>query len=303
MKATGQKILKFTQRAWNQMWKLTLGCEIEISALGILVEGTNDTIEEFFVPKQICSGVSTDMSDDDLMALNVQLIQQGVDLKRICCYWHSHVNMATSPSGTDEATFDRLANGRYLWSLITNKAGAALALSGKPPGDGLYIRLDTYDPDNHANHASPFRHTLEKCDYKLVHPALEGEKEWVAAALAQVTQRQIVVQTVAGSRPVNGTYYGHFTGRDDYDDTVPWSMQGGWDRDVGTHKKNAPATQNNSTNSGSGKSTAGDYERRVQRLVKNHWLTSREGNYARSNAANPRVVGSIVKLYEYAVET
>lgn len=100
--------------------------------------------------------------------------------------------MAASPSGTDEDTFDRLANGRFLWSIITNKAGVPAALAGGAVGSNMYLRLDTYDPDHHANHASPFRSTFESCTYRVLIPDTV-DKAWFDAALANVQRTQPAV--------------------------------------------------------------------------------------------------------------
>jgi hypothetical protein len=179
------RVLKFTPRAWVQMWRLTRECPVEISAMGILHEADDFLVTEFFVPSQQCTGVYTEMDDKALADLSAQLTAGGHDLARMRVFWHSHVNMSTGPSGTDLKTFDRLANGGFLWSIITNKEGATKALSGQDPGNGMMVRLDTYDPVKHDNYNSLYRNTITDCRGQVVMDGVIGSK-WVKDALAQV---------------------------------------------------------------------------------------------------------------------
>ncbi len=187
MKVSHVKNLRFTPKAWVQMWALTHDCDIEISALGVLVPGSDDLVQEFYVPKQTCTGVSTVMDNDALMHLNLQLESEGVDLQQLCVFWHSHVNMTATPSGTDEDTMDRLANGRFLWSIITNKEGAKAALAGKDPGKGLFIRLDTYDPVQHTRINSLYRMSIDTCGYEVANNTLVSP-EWRKEAQTAVVR-------------------------------------------------------------------------------------------------------------------
>ena len=179
------KTLYFTPKAWVQMWRLTAACDIEISALGLLLPGRDDVVQEFYVPKQKCSPTYTEMLDTELSEMQMALSAEGVDTSRLRVFFHSHVNMAATPSGTDEATIDRLANGAFLWSIITNKDGAAAALSGKEPGKGFYLRLDTYDPVNHTNAKSVYRNTTLGCSFSVLYHGLVTNK-WVEESLGKV---------------------------------------------------------------------------------------------------------------------
>lgn len=189
MSVVQSKKLFFTPKAWIQMWRLTEACDIEISALGLLLPGRDDVVQEFYVPKQKCSPVYTEMFDDALSELQMELVAQGVDTSRLRVFFHSHVNMAASPSGTDEATIDRLANGAFLWSIITNKTGAAAALTGKDPGNNLYLRLDTYDPVNHTSNTSVYRNTITNCSFSVMNQGAVSNK-WVEESLAKVNRIQ-----------------------------------------------------------------------------------------------------------------
>lgn len=178
--------LGFTAKAWAQMWRLTQECPTEISAMGLL-HPTNDCIvQEFFVPKQRCDATYTEMDDESYAALCAKLSASGVDISRLRVFWHSHVNMGTGPSGTDLKTFERLSNGAFLWSIITNKTGAGKALFGADPGDGVYVRLDLYDPVDHTKNDSIYRVTVEKCRCYVILSGLVGNT-WIKEALGNVS--------------------------------------------------------------------------------------------------------------------
>lgn len=200
-----KKCLYFTTKAWVQMWSITRACDIEIQALGLLHPTKDNLVMEFYVIKQTCTPVYTDMDTTAMFELNAKLTEEGVDTSRLRVFMHSHVNMAASPSGTDEATFSRLANGAFLWSIITNKAGAELALAGRDPGKNMYLRLDTYDPVDHKNESSIHRVTIENNDYSVL---LAGavSKTWVDAALACVVKERHSVPNVTYGRSPS-TYY------------------------------------------------------------------------------------------------
>jgi len=197
------KKLFFTPKAWVQMWRLTEACPIEISALGLLLPGRDDVVQEFYVPKQKCSPVYTEMLDNELSVMQMELSAMGVDTSRLRVFFHSHVNMAASPSGTDESTIDRLANGAFLWSIITNKTGAAAALTGKDPGSNLYLRLDTYDPTNHTSATSVYRNTITNCAYSVLYQGTVTNK-WIEESLAKVTTiTQVTTATTPAAQQQN----------------------------------------------------------------------------------------------------
>ena len=206
MLVSHKKPLYFTHKAWIQMWKLTKECPTEISAMGLLVTGTTNLVQEFFVPEQKCSGVETTMDEASLSEICMRLTTEGYDIANLCVWWHSHVNMATKPSGTDESNIDRLANGRILWSIITNKNGADRALLGGEPGDGMYIRMDMYDPVKHDDKNSVFRMSIPDCAYG-VHLGSVVSKDWVKAGLDKVTVGSSVTSTTVTRNGTTVTTY------------------------------------------------------------------------------------------------
>lgn len=84
----GPKVLEFTERAWRQMWTLTDTVSTEVSALGICAKDRRDVVEEFYVPKQVCTSVRTEMDPDSVSELTLRLLSEGIEPWRLCVWWH-----------------------------------------------------------------------------------------------------------------------------------------------------------------------------------------------------------------------
>ena len=190
-----KKILLFTEKAWKQMHHLAHACDIEISAMGYLRAGTDNVVEEFIVPKQTCSGTSTVMDSDDLLQRQLELsVSHGIELSQWCVWWHSHVNMQATPSPTDENNIENLASGRFLWSVITNKAAAKQAIARENVNTGMYVRLDLFDPKEHAK-VSVNRLTLDGAS---VEYAVIFETREMNAWATEVQKERVMHPTKSG---------------------------------------------------------------------------------------------------------
>ena len=152
-KVTAKPTVRFSQKVHQQMFALTKACGIEISAMGIVATEdqkreagvTEDYyVLELFVIDQECTGVTTDLDDDAFIDLMMELREKGIKAEQVCFWWHSHVNMGTNHSGTDEAQIERFDFDEVCISAITNKKG------------DLNLRIDMF---------KPFRYTFEKCPY------------------------------------------------------------------------------------------------------------------------------------------
>ena len=152
-KVTTKPKVRFSQKVYQQMRALTEECNIEISAMGIIATdeqkeqaGVKEDyyVLELFVVDQECTGVSTDLDDDAFIDLVMELRERGIKSEQVCFWWHSHVNMGTSHSGTDEAQIERFDFDEVCISAITNKKG------------DLNLRIDMF---------KPFRYSFEKCPY------------------------------------------------------------------------------------------------------------------------------------------
>ena len=107
----------------------------EVSCLGTVErDGDNLVVTDLFLPKQTCSGASTEMDPADVAALLVDLETQGIDPKTLRLWLHSHGEMQCFWSETDTETIRGLCNDGYLLSIVTNKKGATLA------------RVDVFEP-------------------------------------------------------------------------------------------------------------------------------------------------------------
>jgi hypothetical protein len=221
MKVLTKPTIRFSQKAYQQMWALTDECDIEISAIGIVASpeemqelglAEDYYVKEFFVPKQTCTGVSTVMDEDDLLEIMMGLRERGVKAVHACVWWHSHVNMGTGHSGTDENQIERFDFDEVCISIITNKKRE------------LNLRVDMF---------SPFRYSFEACPYTVDQISILPDgwaKEMVTDRVSRpvVKPEKLVVTKGAGKSRSGGTswgrnyYQGYHRG---------WNSMHGWDDD------------------------------------------------------------------------
>ncbi len=147
----------FNHRAMEKLRALTKECDIEIGALGIvsrLDQGDKQVykVYDLFVPEQECSPTVTRMTTDGLVNLLRELEEawtpilgeeggwdRAVAIKdHLTYWWHSHVNMGTTPSGQDEREFETQSTNRsFFFMSIGNKRGdlhvnVKMAVEGLP---------------------------------------------------------------------------------------------------------------------------------------------------------------------------
>jgi len=163
-KVTGKKTLHFSRVAWEKMWGLTLRAKGEISGFGLIDENDPCRVIDFHVVTQECSSGNSTMDPDPLHELFLAKRDEGIPMERWCVWWHSHADLDTFFSGTDEATAELYASDNALWSVVTNHADAVRVANGKSPTE-MYIRVDCFDPDNPKSLNSPRRYTIEGCDW------------------------------------------------------------------------------------------------------------------------------------------
>ena len=107
----------------------------EVSGLGTVEEFNGGfLVTDLFLPKQTCSPGGTELDQESVATLIMELDQAGVDTGSLRFWHHSHNNLDVFWSGTDESCINNLANGDYVLSLVTNKKGHMLA------------RLDIFKP-------------------------------------------------------------------------------------------------------------------------------------------------------------
>jgi hypothetical protein len=100
----------------------------EVSGLGTVEEFDGGfLVTDLFLPKQTCSPGGTDLDQESVATLIMELDQAGKDPGALRFWWHSHGNLDIFWSRTDEECINNLANGDYVLSLVTNKGGHVLA--------------------------------------------------------------------------------------------------------------------------------------------------------------------------------
>lgn len=111
-------------------------------------QGTDYLITDIYVPKQIVSGASVDIAPDAVAALTMELLDTGKDPSKLRYHGHSHVNMAVSPSTTDQDMIDDfLEHADYFIRGIYNKKGDA-RVDVYHPKDRLVFHLVDAGPVN-----------------------------------------------------------------------------------------------------------------------------------------------------------
>jgi len=124
--------LHITPTACGKMWALTQLCDIEIGWLSSCrMEKENFIIDDVFVPHQVCTIVSTDITPDGEETLLTELIRTGQKevINSLCCWGHSHVDMdarASSPDEKQTLSFVRRItkrHGSHFVRVIANQKG------------------------------------------------------------------------------------------------------------------------------------------------------------------------------------
>jgi len=141
--------------AHEKLWAWTHLARGEVSMLGLVEEHDGvPCITDLFLVKQTCTSASTDMDQDDVAKLMVQLAHEGKQ-DHLRAWVHSHANMATFWSATDDSTIERLGGDLFMVSVVVNHAGDVRA------------RVDLFQP---------LRITIDEVPVKVRLPKLDLEK-------------------------------------------------------------------------------------------------------------------------------
>lgn len=126
-------IIYISHTAYQKMKLWVEMAKGEISWLGSIVELKEKgniygfLVEDIHLLKQVCSLTNTVLDDQSVGAFLTEMVMQGQDVSNIRGWLHSHAQMKTFWSGTDETCIQNLANSNYLISVVTNKEGDILA--------------------------------------------------------------------------------------------------------------------------------------------------------------------------------
>lgn len=118
----------YTDKAWYKISYLVRECKVEVGWLGIVSRrGKDFLVEDVFVPKQIVTAGTTEISPAAYNALYTELLVAGIADGNLLYWGHSHVNMSVGPSTTDERTtqyfVDVLESPGFFIRGIYNKKG------------------------------------------------------------------------------------------------------------------------------------------------------------------------------------
>jgi hypothetical protein len=115
--------LKIGMRAYIKlMCYCHLAGEQEITGLGRI---KNNEILDFKIPYQQVTGTTADATDEDIINLMREIDLD--EIKEWCLDWHSHVDMQTFVSATDEANYELMSmarGGKQFPIMVVNKKGS-----------------------------------------------------------------------------------------------------------------------------------------------------------------------------------
>ena len=109
-----------TNQAYNDMAILVDEVDKEVGWLGTAsVIGGGFLIDEIFLVKQEVASTTTELDEDGIAELGVELLgsrEDGMDVVNSIRFWgHSHVNMQTGPSGQDDSQMDLFKQNNCDW--------------------------------------------------------------------------------------------------------------------------------------------------------------------------------------------
>ena len=113
--------------AHEKLWAWVRLAKGEVSMLGLVDENDGQPcITDLFLVKQTCTPASTDMDQDAVARLMVDLAAKGRS-DQLRAWVHSHGTMNVFWSNQDDETIDNLAGDPYLVSVVVNKKGEVRA--------------------------------------------------------------------------------------------------------------------------------------------------------------------------------
>ena len=120
-------IIEFTKEAWEVINTYIALAEGEIS--GLAVSKLNETKDKIIVSnvkiwEQECTAGSTEVVDNNkMLELIEEFIAEGILMRDINVWWHSHAAMGCFFSTTDNETINGWINNKFLTAIVGNKKG------------------------------------------------------------------------------------------------------------------------------------------------------------------------------------
>ena len=131
--ASLQKIVLFSEKAWDKTNALIAHCSKEVSWFGMVTERDDSFyVEDIILFKQTVSSSQTEIKDEDIQSFFMELVAEHGEtealetyLPKIKLWGHSHVNMTVDPSGTDDKTLKYMFRNDmdFFIRVIGNKRG------------------------------------------------------------------------------------------------------------------------------------------------------------------------------------
>ena len=111
----------------------------EVSGIGTVDQLGKEAflIDDIFLFKQESSAAETEFDSSSYAAGVIELMEKGIAPEKMRVWWHSHVNMSTTFSGTDHDTMSKnpsFTDVPYFISIVGNKSGS------------YNVRFDMHDP-------------------------------------------------------------------------------------------------------------------------------------------------------------
>lgn len=162
----------FKPKVWAQMEYIVDKCPKEVGWFTLQTYNADTnifTVYDLILPEQEVTSVETAISGDDLGKAAYEVIEQGGDTSHIYGWFHSHVNMAVSPSGQDETQVEEFIED------LTDTPEVPAFIRGiiNKQGD---VKLDVY----YMHHGIA---------YTCVPYEIEQTQEWVAGLDTLIKQR------------------------------------------------------------------------------------------------------------------
>lgn len=138
--------LRFTPYAWSKLLYLRDRGETEVGCFGLSAADDLLCLEDIRLVRQQTSIASVEFDDEAVADFYDEQVDHGRPLEQFSRLWiHTHPGQSAEPSGTDEATFDRVF-GQVAWSvmMILARGGESYARLrfGSGPTAELEVPID-----------------------------------------------------------------------------------------------------------------------------------------------------------------
>jgi hypothetical protein len=126
VKAFSDIKVQMASEVWDHLMGWCKAATSEVSGMMLVEydpkEGTLN-VNSIYLPKQECDSASTEIDDDALAELQMQVHKEGKNLKSMRGWWHTHYNFSVFWSGTDTGTIDKLMSGNdWFLSIVVNQS-------------------------------------------------------------------------------------------------------------------------------------------------------------------------------------